>query len=95
MCNTLEQFCNQTFNVKKQSSKGTLKYKFVLKNSVLYIEILENLDASGKPARGTYTKGPVSLKKILAELKGGAKVSGDNNNVGFWSAILEHQGISP
>jgi len=94
MCDTLEQFCSQTFHVEKRSAaKGRLRYKLVLKNGVLHIEVLENLDHSGKSAGGTYTKGPVSLEKILAELKGEARVSGDNNNAGFWRAILEHQGI--
>ena len=94
MFNTLDQFCNHTFLVDKRSETGTLKYKFVLEKGVLYIEILGNLDPGGKPAGGTYTKGPVSLKKILTQLKGGVRVSHDNNDVAFWRAILEHQGIS-
>jgi len=95
MFSTLEQFCNHPFRVDKRSGRGTLEYRFVLKKGVLYIEILKNLDSSGQPASGTYTKGPVSLKKILEQSKEGAKRSGNNDDVGFWRAILEHQGIIP
>ncbi len=94
MFNTLEQFCNHAFLVDKRSGMGTLKYKFVLGNGVLHIEILEDLDPSGKPAGGTYTKSPVSLEKILTQLKGGVRVSLNNNDEAFWHAILEHQELA-
>lgn len=80
MFNTLEQFCKHAFRVDKQrSTTGTLKYKFVLENGVLYIQILENLDSGGNPAGGTYTRDPVSLEKILVELNGGARASKNDN----------------
>ncbi len=95
MFNTLEQFCNHTFLVDKQkAAMGKLEYKFVLEDGVLCIKILRNLDFNGQDAGGEYIKDPVSLKDILAQLRGHATVSRNNNNAPFWRAILKHQGIS-
>jgi len=86
----IPQSLSDELRARKKSGDGELIYRFVLKEKKLCVEVLENLDASGEKAGGTFTTGPVPLGKIL---KSDGASSSNNNDNAFWKAILEHQGL--
>lgn len=88
---TLAAFLNQPFTVPKASGNGKLVYELLVNEDGLCIHILRNLGPDGKDAGGTFATKPVSLGKILSDLKAGKAA---NNNDSFWRTILKHQGIT-